>query len=129
MDKLNATDQAELKRLEEALWVAETRLDRAWMGQVLASDFFEFGRSGRAYDREQILAFSADRIDAVLPLPAFQVRALSRDVAQVTYQSAVRIDGTEYWARRCSLWSRDANGWKLRFHQGTPFEPDDRTGT
>jgi hypothetical protein len=49
-------------------------------------------------------------------------------VAQVTYHSGVRIEGVVYWARRCSIWSRGADGWKLRFHQGTPFEPDGGDG-
>lgn len=122
MTHLSAEDHKTLQSLEEALWRAETRFDLAWMDRILADDFFEFGRSGRIYNREQILIFSSDYIDAALPLPGFRARLLSADVAQVTYQSAVTIEGTVHYARRCSIWSRTTDGWKLRFHQGTPYE-------
>ena len=42
-----------LKRLEEELWREETRFDIRRMDEVLAEDFFEFGRSGRFYGRRQ----------------------------------------------------------------------------
>jgi hypothetical protein len=122
MVHLSAEDHKALQSLEEALWRAEKRFDRAWMDRILAADFFEFGRSGRIYNREQILSFSSDYIDAALPLPEFHARLLSADVAQVTYHSAVTIEGTVHYARRCSIWSRTTDGWRLRFHQGTPYE-------
>lgn len=121
---LSSEERAELRELEEALWRAETRFNRAWMENILAEDFLEFGRSGRVYGRNQILDFSVDRIDAALPLPNFSARALSADVALLTYDSAVTIDGKVGFARRCSVWSRTLNGWKLRFHQGTPYYDD-----
>lgn len=122
MTYLSAGDQKALQGLEETLWRAETRFDRAWMDRILADDFFEFGRSGRIYNREQILIFSSDYIEAALPLPEFRARLLSADVAQVTYHSAVTVEGTVHYARRCSIWSRTSDGWRLRFHQGTPYE-------
>ena len=119
---LSSDDSAALRELEEALWRVETRCDRAWMDEVLAEDFLELGRSGRVYNREQILNFSLDQIAAVLPRPDFEARALSGDVALLTYNSAVTIEGEVAHARRCSVWSRVADGWKLRFHQGTPYD-------
>jgi len=115
-------DRSQLVHLEECMWRAETRFDLAFMERTLAPDFFEFGRSGRAWTREQILDMAGRRIDAVLPLPNLQVRLLDADTAQLTYDSEVSFDGVVEHAHRSSIWSRTAGGWVLRFHQGTPFQ-------
>lgn len=46
---LDASEIAELRRIEEALWRPQTRSDRAFMDRICAPDFVEFGRSGRVY--------------------------------------------------------------------------------
>ena len=93
------------------------------MNELIAADFWEFGRSGRVYHRQDTLAIESQPIDAVLPLPDFQVRLLDEHTAQVTYNSAVTYRGAIEYARRSSIWSRTTSGWILRFHQGTPFQP------
>jgi hypothetical protein len=114
-----ASDEMVLRGLEESLWRAETRFDRAFMETVLAPDFVEFGRSGRIYDREACLAIPAIPLDA--ELRDVQLRFLSPDIAQVTYISVVRHETVDV-ANRSSIWSRTGSGWQLRFHQGTPVE-------
>ena len=91
-----------------------------WMERTLAPDFFEFGRSGRIYSREDTLGLESQPIDARLPLKNFEARLLSPDVALVTYISAVTYNGVEDIGNRSSIWSRTKIGWQLRFHQGTP---------
>jgi hypothetical protein len=120
MTQISADDQEELRRLEESLWRAETRFDRAHMERVLAADFSEFGRSGRTYRRQDTLDVPRDACDAELPLPNFAVRAITGDVALVTYVSRVTYGSDIEVANRSSLWSRHPDGWKIRFHQGTP---------
>lgn len=121
---LSAQDIATLTALEEALWRAPTRFDRAFMERTLAADFCEIGRSGRTYTREQTLAIAPQAsIQAVLPLPNLRIRLLARDVAQLTYDSRGVHDGATEHAHRSSLWTRGTDGWQLRFHQGTPFVP------
>ncbi|HEY7139876.1 MAG TPA: nuclear transport factor 2 family protein [Methylomirabilota bacterium] len=115
-------DRDTLQRLEEELWSAGTRYDDRYMREVMAPDFLEFGRSGRVYKREDSLAAPRRPIDVVLPLPDFGARLQYRDVAQVTYNSAVTYDGVVQRARRSSIWSRRPSGWVLRFHQGTPYD-------
>ena len=115
-------DRDTLERLEVELWRAETRFDRKRMDEVIAPDFFEFGRSGRIYQRADTLAIPGGPINAVFPLPDFSARLLHPDVAQVTYNSAVTYDGVVQRARRSSIWSRTPDGWMLRFHQGTPYD-------
>ena len=119
--KLSAQDFAELKELEERLWIVEFRFDRAWMEDVLAYDFSEFGRSGRIYSRNDCLDFDrGETIDAVIPLPDFKARYISSDVVQTTYISSVIYDGEVERGNRSSIWLKTATGWKLKFHQGTP---------
>lgn len=120
--ELSAQDRRELEVLEEGLWRAETRFDRAWMERVLAPGFFEFGRSGRVYSREDTLAIPARPINARLPLADFDARLLSPDIAQVTYTSIETYEGEEQVANRSSLWSRTGDGWQLLFHQATAVQ-------
>ena len=122
--ELSREDRALIERLEEELWREETRFDPSRMHEVMAPDFIEFGRSGRVYRREDVLAVLRGPIEAQFPLPDFQVRLLTPDVAQATYNSAVKLGGVYQYARRSSIWSRSSSGWVLRFHQGTPFAND-----
>ena len=121
--EISSEDREILERLEEELWREETRFDTQRMNELIARDFFEFGRSGRVYQRQDTLAIAHQTINAVFPLPEFHARLLDENTAQVTYNSAVTYDGVVEYARRSSIWSRTTSGWVLRFHQGTPFQP------
>ena len=117
--ELSSQDLKDLELLEEGLWRADARFDRKQMDDILAPDFFEFGRSGRVYGREDTLEIPAQPIGAKLPLLDFKARLLDASIAQVTYVSAVTYQGVEELAHRSSIWSRTEHGWQLRFHQGT----------
>ena len=69
--ELSSRDRSDLERLEEGLWRADVRFDRKHMDAILAPDFFEFGRSGRIYRREDTLDIPAQPILARLPLTEF----------------------------------------------------------
>lgn len=120
--ELTERDRTTLERLEEELWREATRFDRARMNEIIAPDFFEIGRSGHIWNREECLAAPQQTILSVIPLPGFQARLLQSDVAHVTYNSVVTYDGIVQHARRSSIWSRTSSSWQLRFHQGTPYE-------
>jgi hypothetical protein len=121
---LSEADRDELMRLEECMWCDETRFDTEFMERHLAPDFFEFGRSGRTYTRAQTLGVSPQSASAAIPLPDLKVRLLAPDVAQVTYSSAVTFGNDTEYGRRSSIWTRSNARWVMRFHQGTPYEPD-----
>jgi hypothetical protein len=116
--KIATSDADALKELEESLWRSETRFDLAFQERVFAPDFFEFGRSGRVYTREQMVMTKSSPILAKLPLSNFKVHALDDRNVLVTYVSEVQYEELEK-ANRCSVWSRTSDGWQLRFHQGT----------
>lgn len=119
--ELSSADHEKLKELEESLWRSETRFDQEYMNKVLAPDFFEFGRSGRIYQRVDTLGAPAQEIIAKLPLKNFTVRLIDNNVVQVTYISEVTDDGVIEVGNRSSIWSKAGTGWQLRFHQGTPI--------
>lgn len=109
-----------LNVLEESLWRSETRFDLAYQEKVFAADFFEFGRSGRRYTRQQIIRTDSQPILAKFPLKNFNVHSLDENNVLVTYISEVQYEELEK-ANRSSIWSKTEEGWKLRFHQGTPI--------
>jgi hypothetical protein len=110
----------ELRHLEHSLWIAETRYDRAWVDALFAEDFMEFGRSGGRYTRAECLEVEPkQRIDVLLPLPDFVVSPLDQNNFLVTYIS-IHQGSSPGKANRASIWTRMSDGWKLRFHQGTP---------
>ena len=120
---LSVEDQEELQRLEEALWQQSTRFDLSFQESRFAQDFFEFGRSGRVYRRDEVISIDSAPILAKLPLENLRFRVLDVDTVQLTYSSAAEYNGVVEYARRSSLWSRTPKGWVLRFHQGTPYWP------
>lgn len=117
--KLSNTDIEILKTLEESLWKSETRFDLSHQEKVFAPDFFEFGRSGRRYTREQMVRTESQPIRAKLPLQDFHIHVLDEKNVLITYISEVQYEELER-ANRCSVWSKTKDVWQLRFHQGTP---------
>jgi hypothetical protein len=97
MTSISTEEYAQLRSLEESLWRAESRFDRRLMEQTLAPDFFEFGRSGRVHKREHTLTVPAQSINAKLPLPNFDARLITADVALVTYVSEVTYSCVSAW--------------------------------
>ena len=123
MPPLSPDDQAELQRLEESMWRQSHRFDLGFQEAHFSSDFFEFGRSGRVYDRAQVIRTDSQPIAARLPLANLRFRVLDVHTVQLTYDSAAEFDGVMEYARRSSIWYRSPGGWVMRFHQGTPYEP------
>jgi hypothetical protein len=121
--QLSEEDKAEITRLEEAMWRGETRFNLMFQETRFAQDFFEFGRSGRVYHRQQVIFSETQEIAARFPLENLSIRLLDVNTVQVTYDSHVEYDGVVEHARRSSIWSRGEQGWVMRFHQGTPYGP------
>lgn len=115
-----------LERLEVSLWRAETRGNRALMDATFAEDFFEFGRSGRVWSRDQMLFDECPPINIKLPLPNFTITCLDVATVLVTYDSVVQYS-TLQCAHRSSIWSLIDGRWRLRFHQATAYTPDPET--
>jgi len=112
----------EIADLEHALWETDKRFDPDLMDGLFAPDFWEIGRSGRIYQRAELI-FPVDTkhpINARPPLENLQVRRLDTATVQVTYVSETVSGGPIERANRSSIWSWTGDRWQLRFHQGTP---------
>ena len=116
-----------LRACEEALLDPEVRRDRARVEALLAEDFLEFGSSGRAWSREEILELLATETYQPPVMEDFSCDWLAESVALVTYKT-VRVDpesGLRAVVLRNSIWIEKSGEWRVRFHQGTkvPYGP------
>lgn len=115
----------ELQPLEVELHHPGIRSNRERVEQLLHPEFHEVGRSGRTYDRQQIVLYlSSQQSFAVVESNCFSASELSPGVVLLTYRSAhVGADGKrERHTLRSSLWLKSGATWQLRFHQGTAAE-------
>jgi hypothetical protein len=118
-----------LQDLEVALHQPAIRRDRAMIERLLHPRFREFGRSGRAYVRADVLAnLPAEHEATTVWSQNFNIELVGNDAAMLTYTSAHAVtDGKlELHTNRSSLWVLEAGTWQMLFHQGTPTEPFER---
>lgn len=111
-----------LRTLECALHEPRVRRDRARLDALLHPSFSEFGRSGNAYTKTEIVALLLNEQEAVwVHAQDFRVLELAVDVALLTYKSAHVTEGgvLERQSLRSSIWKLGTSGWQLLFHQGT----------
>ncbi|WP_158790233.1 DUF4440 domain-containing protein [Granulicella sp. L60] len=97
---------------------------------MMHSDFWEIGVSGKRYSREYVLSELEKRFphnadsaegsdgkeDDIWETSDFHCRQLAPDIYLLTYtllQDHIRK------TRRTTLWQRSDAGWKILFHQGT----------
>ena len=109
-----------LRALEDSMWRAETRYDRAYMDSVLHADFTEIGRSGRVFSRDDVLDMPHGDIAFAISHEGFSLARVADGIALITY-ATVPTDARYGAAHRSSLWVAEDDRWLLRFHQGTPF--------
>ncbi|WP_212735257.1 DUF4440 domain-containing protein [Herbidospora galbida] len=111
--------EEELRALEPIFHRAPAGADRAFFEVMMAVDFFEVGASGRLYSREFVLSTLAERHsrphDDPWTITEFTARRLEGDTWLVTYL----LDQAGRVSRRSTVWTRTADGWVARYHQGT----------
>ncbi|WP_415949006.1 DUF4440 domain-containing protein [Streptomyces sp. KLOTTS4A1] len=115
---VTAAIEAELRLLDP-----EVRRDAEAVGELLHEEFFEFGSSGTVWDRPSIIAaLAASGLDNGAPIVASRMRGvqLADDLVQLTFDS----ENNGRHAHRSSLWRHTPEGWRLWFHQATPFTPE-----
>jgi len=120
-----AAETSLLRALEEELLRPEVRRSPDRVGRLLSQDFVEFGRSGRTYDKGQIIA----ALQQEAPDPAVQIlltdfsaRELAPGVVLTTYRTVRRSGAAEpdLFGLRSSIWKLIDGRWQMVFHQGTP---------
>jgi hypothetical protein len=114
-----------LRELESQIYKPEVRRDRAKLDALAHPDFFEFGSSGKAYSRSDIVELlPLDTSNNVVWAQDWSVHPLGENFALLTYKSAHELpDGRlERQTLRSSIWALTPQGWRILFHQGTPTE-------
>jgi len=115
---------ATLRSLEERFLTPQLRSSPDGIAELLADDFVEFGRSGRVYDKQQIveaLVGEADGFElAERAASHFHLTELADGVALLTYRSTRRQGGKVARSLRSSIWAWRRGRWQMVFHQGTP---------
>ncbi|GAA1274869.1 nuclear transport factor 2 family protein [Streptomyces aureus] len=112
---VEAAIEGELRLLDPAV-----RRSPELLGALLHPDYFEFGSSGRRWDRAAIIAeLSATREPGMRPLTVSRMKGmrLAPGLVHLTFET----DRNGACAHRSSLWRQGVEGWLLYFHQGTPF--------
>lgn len=93
------------------------------LASLLHAEFQEIGSSGRLWNRETIIA-SLTAADAPRPGPltASRMRGaqLCADLVHLTFDT----ESKGLRSHRSSLWRLTPEGWRLYFHQATPFNDD-----
>lgn len=119
----NQTLCAKLSERERQLHCPETRNQHSVVDELLHEQFFEIGRSGRRYDRAQVVdALINDAPGDEIHAEDFAVTVLSEGCALLTYRSFT-FDAQGEIARptlRASIWIITGEAWQMQFHQGTP---------
>ncbi len=113
---------------ETALQTEEVRRSESLLRDLLAADFREFGRSGRAYTLEDAVTFLSGETGSEDQTPKtgiadFQIARLSETIALATYRGSRESKDGILYTNRSSIWRLDPDGrWRMVFHQGTPTE-------
>ena len=95
--------------------------------RLISPKFSEVEESGRSFNFYDVCAFmdndkrSEDRVHS----QDFEVVQLEQKSVLLLYKSALLSSTGQYsrFAKRSSVWIRENNLWKMRYHQGTHCEP------
>ena len=109
----------ELKAREPIFHHPEFGVTRADFENMMATDFWEVGASGRRYSKEFVLAelqkrHAGEYVDN-WETRDFHCRKLAENVYLLTYT----LLQAERETRRATIWQNTPVGWKIVFHQGT----------
>jgi hypothetical protein len=104
-----------LLELEKQLLEPNTRTNPAELDQLLADDFFEFGSSGKVWNKKD--AVGGGLSVRKMTISDFEIYPLSEEVVLVTYR--VKDETRMLNTLRSSIWKFSGGKWQMFFHQGT----------
>ena len=110
---VQAAIEGELRLLDP-----EVRRSPELVGALLHPDFYEFGASGRRWDRASIIASLASTTEpGARPGVTTGMKGvqLAQDLVHLTFDT----ENNGRRTHRSSLWRFTDQGWLLYFHQGT----------
>ncbi|HBF80089.1 MAG TPA: DUF4440 domain-containing protein [Streptomyces sp.] len=115
-----AAVEGELRLLDPVV-----RASAELLATMLHPDFREIGTSGRLWDRETIIAaLTAPDPEAPRPGPLTASRMYGEQLAEDLVHLTFDTESRGLRSHRSSLWRLTDSGWRLYFHQATPFIDD-----
>jgi len=105
--------------LENKLLDPKVRSNEGELAKLLSNDFFEFGSSGKEYNKQSTISALKKEECFNLSISNFKAKELAEDVFLVTYKINAPKDGSRSGSLRSSIWTKNGDDWKLLFHQGT----------
>ena len=122
MDNMEPSQQDLVRQLEERLMQPEVRRSAQDVAELLADEFIEFGSSGRAFNKQEILEYLKHEASAERSIVDLRATLLAPGVILATYRG-IKLDTKGLQATsslRSSVWKLQDGQWKMVFHQGTP---------
>ena len=115
-----------LVALEVALLDSAVRGSAAQLNDVFADEFVEFGSSGRAYTKNDIIAFLLEESSTEKGVSRraedIKVHWLAENSAFVNYKLVRTEPAGQKTSLRTSIWKYSDARWQMVFHQGTDTE-------
>lgn len=112
---------------EKALHQPHIRTSAEQLKALLHPSFLEVGRDGDSFDLESIISLleEEESSDFLIHSQDYQSSELAPDVYLLLYNSVqIDSDGSyNHYAKRSSIWVKDQNHWKMKYHQGTRCKP------
>ena len=111
--------------LEKELLQPEVRASSSGrLNELLAKDYFEFGRSGKKYTKDDVLNALPSEEEEKFVTSLFELMPLSPDTVLLTYflerENLATKNKSSSW--RSSIWQMHDGKWQMIFHQGTPVK-------
>jgi hypothetical protein len=110
---------------EKSLIEAKKKDDDAFFKRTLSEDFALVGVDGQLYERQEAVDELGD--SGLVELTPYNVKVvMANDTAIVTYDAVVRKAPEEdqgpppRYQHFSSVWVKQGDAWKLKFHQTTP---------
>lgn len=107
-----------LRKLETELLGEDARRNPLVLERLLAADFLEFSASGTVWRKQATIEALKAEVFVERSISDFALNPISEDAALLTYTCT----SPRSKSLRSSIWRRNAEGWQLYFHQGTPMQ-------
>ncbi len=105
-----------IQHLELSLLDPPIRQSKNALNKLIADDFVEFGKSGKIYNKQNILDALPTEKPKIFNMIDFEIRELSQDIVLARYKT---IENGVV-SLRSSIWQKVGDpSWQLLFHQGT----------
>ncbi|MGT2906661.1 nuclear transport factor 2 family protein [Streptococcus dentiloxodontae] len=105
-----------LFQLEQGFLNPSSQSNQDWLNRTIHDDFIEIGKSGRIYNKQEVIAALTDRkTGEIAEMLKFDCRQIDRKTWLVHYQTK----HSALSAYRTSIWLTDEADPQLYFHQAT----------